>query len=352
MIPIPAYAATSAGAPLRPFSIRRREPGPHDVLIDILYCGVCHSDIHQVRDHWGGAIFPMVPGHEIVGAVARAGSQVKKWKVGDVVGVGCIFDSCRKCDACRTGEEQFCERGLSTTYNGYEQDGRTPTYGGYSTQITIHEAYILRIPPGFPLEGAAPLLCAGISAYSPLRQLGVRRGESLAVLGLGGLGHVAVKLGKAMGLNVTVISHSTKKQADALRLGADEFLVAGETSTFGKSDARFHYIIDTVSGPHTYDQYLNRLRRGGTMVLLGLPEPSLLSAACLIMRRCRLTGSLIGGIAETQEMLFFCADHGIWCDTELISIQDVNEAYERLVRGDVRYRFVIDISSLKKRRTQ
>lgn len=347
MIAVPAYAAAHAGSPLEPCWIYRREPGPHDVVIEILYCGICHTDIHQVHDHWGGAKFPMVPGHEIVGTVTRVGNQVGKWAIGDTVGVGCLVDSCRSCDACLDGEEQFCERGISATYNGFEQDGYTPTYGGYSTQITVDEAYVLRIPSSLPLFGAAPLLCAGISSYSPLRRLGAKAGESLAVVGLGGLGHLAVKIAKAMGLRVAILSHSPEKCTQALQLGADEFLLASEAQTFEKKVAHFHYVIDTASGRHEYGPYLNLLRRNGTMVLLGLPEPAPLAAGTLVTRGCSLAGSLIGGIGQTQEMLDFCANHGISAETEMISIQTINDAYDRLIHGKVRYRFVIDMATLK-----
>lgn len=346
MLKTPAYAAASAKAPLAPYTIERREPGPHDVLIEILYCGVCHSDIHQARDEWGGSIFPMVPGHEIVGRVAQIGREVQKWQVGDTVGVGCFVDSCRQCEACRAGEEQYCERGMSLTYNGYEQDGKTPTYGGYSTRITVDENYVVRIPPGLPLERAAPLLCAGITTYSPLRRFGVTAGSRVAVVGLGGLGHVGVKLAKALGATVTVLSHSPGKRSAALELGADDFVATGDPEAFTAHAGRFDLILDTVSAQHDYNAYLNLLRRDGTMVLVGMPEPAPLSAAPLIVRRRRLAGSLIGGIRELQEMLDFCADHGVVADVEVIPIDKINEAYDRVVRSEVRYRFVIDLASL------
>ena len=343
----PAYAAVSAKASLAPFSIERREPGPHDVLIDILFCGICHSDIHQARNEWGGSIFPMVPGHEIVGKVSRIGSHVKKWKVGDVVGVGCFVDSDRVCEACKAGEEQFCEKGASFTYNSREQDGKTPTYGGYSTRITVDENYVLRIPAGIPLERAAPLLCAGITTYSPLRHFGVKAGDSVAVVGLGGLGHMGVKLAKAMGAKVTVLSHSPSKRDDALRLGADDFVATRDADVIEKNAKRFNFILDTISAQHDYNSYLGLLKRDGTMVLVGVPEPSLLAAPALIIQRRCLAGSLNGGIRETQEMLDFCGKHGVGADVEVIPIQQVNEAYERTIKGDVRYRFVIDLASLK-----
>ena len=349
----PAYAVLTATSALAPFAIDRREPGAHEVLIDILYCGVCHSDVHQARGEWGSSIFPMVPGHEIVGKVARAGSGVTGFKVGDVVGVGCFVDSCRTCAPCKSGEEQYCDNGMSATYNGYERSGdgfdrNRPTYGGYSTRITVDENYVLRIPAGIPLERAAPLLCAGITTYSPLRRFAVGEGSKVAVVGLGGLGHMGVKLAVAMGAEVTVLSHSPGKREDALRLGASDFIATREASAFTDNAGRFDFILDTVSAPHDYNAYLGLLRLDGTMVLVGLPEPTPLAAGPLIMRRRRLAGSLIGGIRETQEMLDFCAEHGVASDVEVIDIAQINEAWERMIRGDVRYRFVIDCASLQR----
>jgi len=343
----PAFAAATAKSPLAPFSIARREPGPHDVLIDIRYCGVCHSDIHQARDEWGHSIFPMVPGHEIVGTVTKAGSKVRRWKPGDVVGVGCFVDSCRACEACVAGEQQYCEEGMTLTYNGTERDGKTPTYGGYSTRITVDENYVLRVPGGIPLERAAPLLCAGITTYSPLRHFGLSRGDALGVVGLGGLGHMAVKFGKAMGARVAVLSHSPRKRDDALKLGADEFIATGSEKALEKNARRFDFLVDTVSAQHDYNAYLELLKRDGTMVLVGVPAPAPLSAPALIMKRRSLAGSLIGGIRKTQEMLDFCAEQNVAADVEVIPIQEINEAYERMIKGDVRYRFVIDTASLK-----
>ncbi|MCM2265808.1 MAG: NAD(P)-dependent alcohol dehydrogenase [Desulfuromonadales bacterium] len=347
MLTTAAYAAASAKSPLAPHAIERREPGPRDVLIDILYCGICHSDIHQARDEWGGSIFPMVPGHEIVGTVVKVGAEVGKWREGDTVGVGCFVDSCHQCEPCRDGEEQFCEKGMSVTYNGREQDGKTPTYGGYSTRITVNEDYVLRIPAGMPLDRTAPLLCAGITTYSPLRRFGVKADSQVAIVGLGGLGHMGVKIAKAFGATVTVLSHSPGKRADALGLGADDFIATKDPQVFKEHAKRFHFILDTVSAQHDYNAYLNLLRRDGTMVLVGIPDPIPLSAASLVMQRRQLAGSLIGGIRETQEMLDFCAEHGVASDVEVIPIQQVNEAYERVIRSDVRYRFVIDMASLK-----
>jgi len=345
----PAYAASSATTPLAPFTIERRAPRAHEVLIDILYCGVCHSDIHQARDEWGGnGIFPMVPGHEIVGRVVEVGEHAGKFKVGDAVGVGCFVDSCRVCPQCVSGEEQYCDEGMTGTYNSLERDTRAPTHGGYSTRITVHEDYVLRIPEGMPLDRAAPLLCAGITTYSPLRHYGVKPGDEVAVVGLGGLGHMAVKIAVAMGARVTVLSTSETKRADALALGAHDFAATRDPATFKALARRFDFIIDSVSGNHDYNAYLSLLKFDGTMVLLGIPDtPAPVAAGALIMQRRKLGGSLIGGIAETQEMLDFCAQHGIASDIELIDIGQINDAYERMVKGDVRYRFVIDIASLR-----
>jgi len=347
MLATPSYAARAAKSPLAPFTIARREPDAHEVLIDISYCGICHSDIHQARDEWGGSIFPMVPGHEIVGTVAKVGAQVSKWRVGDTVGVGCFVDSCRQCEACRSGEEQFCEQGANFTYNAYERDGTTPTYGGYSTRITVNEDYVLRIPPGLPLERVAPLLCAGITTYSPLKQYGIKAGDQVAIVGLGGLGHMGVKIAKALGATVTVLSHSAGKETAARSLGADDFVVTSIPQAFTTNARRFDFILNTVSAHHDYNAYLELLKRDRTMVLVGIPDPIPLSAAPLVMQRRHLAGSLIGGIRETQEMLEFCAARGVLSDVEVIPIHKVNEAYERVLASDVRYRFVIDMASLK-----
>ncbi|MCU0291054.1 MAG: NAD(P)-dependent alcohol dehydrogenase [Thermoanaerobaculaceae bacterium] len=347
MLKTNAYAAPTAGTPLAPYSFERREPGPEDVLIDILYCGVCHSDIHQARDEWGGSIFPMVPGHEIVGRVAAVGSKVTRFAVGDIAGVGCMVDSCRTCHPCRDDHEQFCEKGAAWTYNGTEMDRRTPTFGGYSTRIVVAERFTLKVPAGLDLAAAAPLLCAGITTYSPLRQWQCSPGDRVGVVGLGGLGHMAVKLAASMGAEVTVLSTSAAKGADALRLGAHAFESTRDQATFKKVAGRLDLIIDTISAPHDYNAYLGLLRVRGAMVLLGVPpQPTPVAAFMLISGNRRLAGSLIGGIAETQEMLDHCAKHGIVSDIEVIPIQQINEAYERMIRGDVRYRFVIDIASL------
>jgi uncharacterized zinc-type alcohol dehydrogenase-like protein len=346
MLVTKGYAARAAKEKLQPFSFERRDVGPHDILITISHCGICHSDIHQARDEWGISLFPMVPGHEIVGTVAQVGTAVTAFKVGDRAGVGCFVDSCRTCGACREGLEQYCNGGTVWTYSGQDKEGRI-TQGGYSNQIVVDENYVLRIPEALSLPGAAPLLCAGITTYSPLRQWGVGRYHKLAVVGLGGLGHMAVKIANALGTEVTVLSTSDAKRRDAARLGAANFAVSSDPQTFTKLQGYFHYILDTVSAPHDYNAYLNLLKTDGTMILVGAPEtPAPVQAFSLIFKRRRLAGSLIGGIKETQEMLDFCAEHKIESDIELIPIQQVNEAYERVIRGDVRYRFVIDIGTL------
>lgn len=348
MTTVNAYAAQNATSPLAPFSFERRDPGPHDVVIDIAYCGICHSDVHAVRDEWGGTRFPIVPGHEIAGHVAAAGGAVQRWRAGDAVGVGCMVNSCHTCSACKDHEEQYCERGMTATYNAYDKYGDgTLTRGGYSTRIVVHEDFVLRIPAGMPLDRTAPLLCAGITTYSPLRRFGAGAGCAVGIVGLGGLGHVAVKIAKAMGAHVTMISHSEAKRADARQLGADDFLLTREASAFKENAKRFHLVLDTISAAHDYNAYLGLLRRGGTMVLIGLPDAAPLSAGPLIHQRRQLAGSLIGGIRETQEMLDFCAAHGVLADIETIPAQRINEAYDRMLRSDVRYRFVIDINSLR-----
>jgi alcohol dehydrogenase (NADP+) len=343
-----SYAVQSATDALAPFSFQRRDVQPHDVQIDILYCGVCHSDIHQARNEWGGSIYPMVPGHEIVGRVIKTGDQVTKFKVDQLVGVGCFVDSCRGCPQCKADQEQYCEKGMSPTYNGYEQDGKTPTYGGYSTQIVVDENYVLRVSPKLALEGVAPLLCAGITTYSPLRHWNVGKGHKVGVLGLGGLGHMGVKLAAAFGAEVTMLSTSPSKEADAKRLGADRFALTSNPETFKQYSRYFDFILDTVSAPHDLEKYLDTLKTDGTLIIVGLPaEPMPVPAFSLVPRRRSVAGSMIGGIAETQEMLDFCADHNITSDVEVIPIQQINEAYERTIKGDVKYRFVIDIASLK-----
>ncbi|MBX7148329.1 NAD(P)-dependent alcohol dehydrogenase [bacterium] len=341
-----AYAAHNPKDPLSPLSINRRALGPRDILIRIDYCGVCHSDIHQARDEWGGSIFPMVPGHEIVGTVISLGKDVKRYHMGDSVGVGCMVDSCRQCSSCQVGLEQYCEGKLVFTYNSTEKDG-TPTYGGYSSQIVVGEDFVLKIPDSLALDKTAPLLCAGITTYSPLVHWKAGPGKKIAVVGLGGLGHMAVKLAKAMGAEVTVLSQSLKKKEDGLRLGASHFYSTADAATFKKLSKSFDLILNTVSVDLDWNQYLNLLKRDGTLVLLGVPPKAPpVEAFSLIGARRNLAGSLIGGIAETQEMLNFCGKHQIVSDIELIPMAFINQAYERMIRGDVRYRFVIDMKSL------
>ena len=348
MTKTPAYAAKSAKAPFAPFSIERREPGPHDVDIDILFCGICHSDVHQARDEWGGSIFPMVPGHEIVGRVRRVGAEVTRFRPGDLAGVGCMVDSCRACDPCRHDLEQFCEKGAAFTYNGTEMDRETPTYGGYSARIVVADRFTLKVPAGLDPAAAAPLLCAGITTYSPLRQWGCKEGDRVGVVGLGGLGHMAVKLAASMGAEVTMLSTSRRKEADARRLGATAFELTTDPATFDRLARRLDLIVDTISAPHDYNRYLGMLRPQGTMVVIGVPpEPTPLAAFSLISANRRLAGSMIGGLAQTQQMLDYCGEHGIVSDVEIVPIQKVDEAYDRMVRGDVRYRFVIDLKSLQ-----
>ncbi len=343
-----AYAAASPSAQLEPHEIERREPGPNDVLIDIKFCGICHSDVHQVKDEWGGAIFPMVPGHEIAGVVSRVGDKVTRFKAGDRVGVGCMVNSCQECGSCKEGLEQFCEKRPVYTYNALELDEKTPTFGGYSEHITVDERFVVRIPDALSLEQAAPLLCAGITTYSPLSHWHAGPGKSVGVVGVGGLGHMAVKLASAMGAKVTAISRSRSKEKDARAMGASDYVATGEEGAVEAAQGRFDLIINTVSSAADMAAYLGMLRRDGVMVLVGAPPEDLpVNAFSLIPKRASLSGSTIGGIAETQEMLDFCGKHKIGADIEVISIDQVNEAYERLLKSDVRYRFVIDIASLK-----
>lgn len=344
---VKAYAAQNAAQPLGPHQLERREPGPNDVEIKILYCGVCHSDIHTARNEWGSTTYPVVPGHEIVGKVARVGDQVTRFKTGDTVGVGCFVDSCGHCQNCREDQEQYCENGVSQTYNSLLQDKKTITYGGYSSHIVVTEKFVLNISDKLPLEKVAPLLCAGITTYSPMRHWNVKKGDKLAVLGLGGLGHVAVKLASSMGAEVTVLSHSKGKEQDAARLGAHHFEITSDPDNMKKLANTFNFIIDTVSAPHDYNEYLELLKTNGVMILLGVPpKPSDVAAFNLIGGRRSLVGSLVGGLKETQEMLDYCAEHEITSDVEVITIDQINEAYERTLAGDVHYRFVIDMSSL------
>ncbi|WP_426748751.1 NAD(P)-dependent alcohol dehydrogenase [Myxococcus faecalis] len=349
MTTVRGYAAQDARSPLAPFQFERREPGVDDVELDILYCGVCHSDIHQARDEWGGSIFPMVPGHEIIGRVTRVGANVTRFKAGDAVGVGCMVDSCRACTSCKDGLEQYCEQGGPTvTYNGRERRSQQPTFGGYSSAMVVDQSFVLRVPDTLDLARAAPLLCAGITTWSPLHHWNVRAGQRVGVVGLGGLGHMGVKFARALGAHVVVLSHSENKRQDALRLGAHEFVVSSDAAQMKARENSFDFILDTVSAQHDLNAYLRLLRRDGQMVLVGVPEKPLeLGAFTLIGARRNLAGSMIGGIRETQEMLDFCAQHEVVSDVEVIPIQQVNDAYTRILRGDVKYRFVIDMKSLK-----
>jgi uncharacterized zinc-type alcohol dehydrogenase-like protein len=348
MIPVHGYASTQAKGPLTVYEFERREPLHHDVVIDIQYCGICHSDIHQVSDEWGGSTFPMVPGHEIAGIVSQVGTNVSRCKVGERVGVGCFVDSCRKCSPCRDGLEQYCVEGCTLTYNDVERDGKTSTQGGYSNKIVVNEDYVLKIPNDLPLPRAAPLMCAGITLYSPLMHWNAAPGKKVAIIGLGGLGHMGVKIAHALGAEVTVLSHSLNKQEDGRRMGADHFFATSDSGTFEKLKGSFDMIINTVSVELDTNRYLNLLRLDGTMVIVGLPEKELsFGASSLTIARRRLAGSVIGGIHETQEMLEFCEKHKIYCDVELTPIQKVNEAYQRVVNSDVKYRFVIDMKSLR-----
>ena len=347
MIKTKGYAAASAKALLGPYSFERREPREHDVAIDIKFCGICHSDIHQARDEWGGSIFPMVPGHEIAGVVTAVGSRVTKYKIGDKVGVGCMVDSCRTCAQCRQGLEQYCTLIPVWTYNCRDKDG-TPTMGGYSDNIVVDENYVLRMPDNLPFDACAPLLCAGITLYSPLRHWQAGPGKNVAIVGLGGLGHMGVKIAHALGAEVTVLSHSLRKQADSRRLGADHFYATSDPDTFKKLRGSFDLIVNTVSSPMDWNRFIALLKVDGSFVVVGLPEkPVPVAVFSLTSGRRSLAGSNIGGIRETQEMLDFCAQHQVACDIEVIPIEKVNEAYERVLKSDVRYRFVIDMASLK-----
>ncbi|WP_445679068.1 NAD(P)-dependent alcohol dehydrogenase [Radicibacter daui] len=347
MLEAKGYAAPSAREALAPYSFERRSPGESDVLIDIQFCGICHSDIHQARDEWGGSIFPMVPGHEIAGVVTAVGAGVTRFKVGDRVGVGCFVDSCGHCPFCESGDDHYCEEGIVQTYNSVGKDGQ-PTMGGYSDKIVVDENYVLRIPDNLPLDAAAPLLCAGITLYSPLRYWKAGPGKKVAIIGLGGLGHMGVKLAHAMGAEVTVLSQSLSKKEDGLRLGADHFYATSDPETFKKLARSFDLIINTVSAPMDWNQYLTLLKVEGTMAVVGVPEKQIpIGAFSLVVGRRSLAGSMIGSIKETQEMLDFCGKHDIISDIETIAISQVNEAYERILKSDVRYRFVIDMATLK-----
>jgi uncharacterized zinc-type alcohol dehydrogenase-like protein len=347
MIQSKGYAAFNTTSPLSDFQFQRREVGAHDVLIEIQYCGVCHSDLHQVRNEWHGTIYPIVPGHEIVGKITAVGSHVTKFKVGDLAGLGCFVDSCRACPSCLAGLEQYCDVGSLGTYNNIPKGETLPTYGGYSNNIVVDEKYTLRVSDKLELKRVAPLLCAGITTYSPLRHWKVGKGHKVAVLGLGGLGHMAVKFAVSFGAEVTMLSSSPSKKADAALLGAHHFELTSSEADMKKLAGTFDFIIDTVSAPHDVNAFIQLLKLDGAMILLGAPPtPAQVAAFSLIGKRRKLSGSLIGGIKETQEMLDYCAEHSIMSDVELIPMQAINEAYERMLKSDVKYRFVIDMATL------
>lgn len=342
------FAAQSPTEPLVPFRFVRRDPRPDDVVIEILFCGVCHSDIHNARNDWGGAKYPMVPGHEIVGRVVRVGAEVKRFKVGDPVGVGCLVDSCRQCPACKRGDQNYCKE-MVLTYSDNDRRDQLPTYGGYSNTIVVTEEFVLRVPDSLDLRGAAPLLCAGITTWSPLRHWKVGKGAKLGVIGLGGLGHMAVKLGKALGADVTLFTRSPGKEPDARRLGADRIVLSTDAKQMDAVSGQFDVILDTVPYVHDVNTYMPSLATNGTLVLLGYlgPLEPPLNSAPLVMGRKAVAGSVIGGIAETQRMLDFCGEHGITSDIEVIDVGMINRAFERMLKSDVKYRFVIDLASLK-----
>lgn len=348
MMQVKGYGATSAEAPVAPITFERREVGPHDVKIDIMYCGVCHSDIHMVRSEWGPSIYPIVPGHEIVGKVVEIGSHVTKFKIGQTAGVGVFVDSCRTCPSCEKGQEQYCDEGMTATYNDHYRDGKTQTFGGYSSNYVIDEKYALHVNfDEADLARVAPLLCAGITTYSPLRFAGVGKGHKVAVLGLGGLGHMAVKFAASFGAEVTMLSTSPSKEADARALGADHFALSTDPAQMKALAGSFDFILNTVAAKHDLNKFLDLLTVEGKMLLVGIPpEDNAFGAAKLISKRRSIIGSMIGGIDETQEMLDYCAEHGILSDVEMISMADVNAAYERIIQSDVKYRFVIDLKTL------
>lgn len=344
---VKSYAAQDATSGLAPWDLERRAPGPHDVQMEILYCGVCHTDLHFVRNDWGISMYPLVPGHEIVGVVTSVGEHVKKFKTGDIVGVGCMVDSCRTCDNCKNELEQYCSNGNVLTYSWYEKDGKTITYGGYAKQIVVNEDFVVRVPDTLPLEKVAPLLCAGITTYSPFKKWNIGKGHKVGVVGLGGLGHMAVKFGAAFGAEVTVLSTSPSKKEDAISLGAHKFVFTKDVEQVQKLAGYFDYIIDTVSSPHDYNLYLNMLKSDATIICLGVPPEQIQASPFpLLFQRRNIAGSIIGSIAETQEMLNFCADHKITSDVEVIDMKDINHAFERMEKSDVKYRFVIDIATL------
>jgi alcohol dehydrogenase (NADP+) len=346
-LPTKGYAAQDASSGLSPWHFERRVPGPHDVQIEIRYCGVCHTDIHMIRNDWGISIYPMVPGHEIVGVVTAVGNHVRNYKQGDIVGVGCLVDSCRTCENCKQDLEQYCLNGNTFTYSSYEKDATTVTYGGYSNQILVTEDFVVRISDNLPLEKVAPLLCAGITTYSPFKTWHIGSGHKVGVVGLGGLGHMAVKFAASFGCEVTVLSTSPAKEEDAKRLGAHKFVFTKDQEQVQSMGNYFDFIIDTVATPHDCNLYMNMLKTDGTLIYLGVPpEPIQIAAFPLIFQRRNVSGSLIGGIAETQEMLDYCAAHGITADVEVINMKDINHAYERMENSDVKYRFVIDMATL------
>jgi alcohol dehydrogenase (NADP+) len=346
-----AYAAQSATSGMTPFTLRRRVPKPQDVQIEILYCGVCHSDLHLARNEWQDlmpAVYPLVPGHEIVGRVVKTGSAVKKFKEGDVAAVGCMVDSCRTCAPCRAGEEQYCENSPVLTYNAPDKHLGGVTYGGYCESIVVDEAFVLRVPDKLNLAAAAPLLCAGITTYSPLRHWNVRKGQKVGIVGLGGLGHMGLKFAHAFGARVLLFTTSTNKTADAVRLGADEVIISKNETELQKHAGSFDFILDTVSAQHDLNPYINLLNLNGTLTLVGgVAQPAPVATMGLLFKRRQMAGSIIGGIRETQGMLDFCADHGVTADIELIPVQQIDQAFDRLLKSDVKYRFVIDMASLK-----
>nr|WP_276091554.1 NAD(P)-dependent alcohol dehydrogenase [Pedobacter sp. JY14-1] len=344
-----AFGAQAADARLDLLNIQRRNPIPHDVEIEILYCGVCHSDLHTARNEWHGTVYPCVPGHEIVGKIVRVGSHVNKFKIGDLAAVGCMVDSCRECEYCKEGLEQYCELGNTGTYNSPDKHLGTRTYGGYSESIVVDESFVLRVPENLDLAAVAPLLCAGITTYSPLKHWNIGPGKRIGVVGIGGLGHMAVKIAKAMGAEVIVFTTSASKFEDARRLGADDVVLSTDNEQMAKYASKLHFVLDAVSAAHDINSYLRLLRVDGSLALVGAPEhPLPVAAFSLIPSRRSFAGSMIGGIAETQEMLDFCGAHQIVADIEMIDIDQINEAYERLLKGDVKYRFVIDMASLRK----
>ena len=346
---IRAYAAQSPTSSVAPFDIERRAPRPDDVVIEIDYCGVCHSDLHTARNDWGFTAYPIVPGHEIVGHVTAVGEAVENFKPGDRVGVGCLVDSCRECGSCEHGLEQYCEQGWVGTYNGVDRLDATPTFGGYSEKIVVSERFVLRMPESLDLAAAAPLLCAGITTYSPLKHFGVGEGHRVGVVGMGGLGHMGVKFARALGAEVTVFTRSAAKVEEAKKQGAHHVIISTDEAEMTAAAGRFDFILDTVPVPHDLNPYVNVLQRDGTLIIVGLigPVEPTLHTFPMILGRRRIAGSLIGGLPETQEMLDFCGEHGIVCDIEMLDIRNINEAYERMQRSDVRYRFVIDLATLK-----